>query len=253
VAGLWVSRVELPRGHFFVHGYALPLNTAASYQLARDKVATSLVLAAAGVPCVPHRLVMAPEVAEAWYGSPRDVTAQLEECLEAFGEDLVLKPNHGFGGQDVQRTQSRREAGEVLAQVLGSARDHAVAPYIPDAREVRVVLLDEAILCIYEKVRGEDWRHNLARGAQAVPVTDPSLAEACGDLARRAAGVLGLRLAAVDLFLTRDGLSVIEVNSGVVLEKMARQLPGGMDIARRAYGEILGAVERDLDRLHGSI
>lgn len=253
VAGAWVTRVDLPQGHFFVHGYALPLNSAASFQLARDKVATSTVLMEAGVACIPHRLVMRPEVAQAWYGYPCSVEKQLEECRRQFGEDMVIKPNHGFGGQGVERVHGQVEALSRTLDILAVDRDCAVSPFVDAARELRLVVLDGRVVCVYEKERGEDWRHNLARGARAVPLEDSALRDRATQRAREACEVLGLRLASVDVFVTGEDLRVIEVNSGVVLEKMAHQLPGGVDIARRVYGEILGAVERDLDRLHGTI
>ena len=52
---------------------------------------------------------------------------------------------------------------------------------------------------------------NAARGAESVPCPITSEIE---DLALRACAAVGARLAGVDLIETRDGLKVIEVNTG---------------------------------------
>jgi len=249
----WITHVQTEHGQFFIHGYAFPLNNAASFLLAKDKAAASVVLAVRGIPCVPHRLVLAPAVAREWYGDKGSIADQLSGICAAFGEDLVLKPNDGFSGHGVVHTETFDAALREVEDALRNARDHAVSPYIPSVREVRVVLLDGNVLCLFEKKLGTDWRHNLAQGATAIPLEDTEETALCSDLAQAAASAMSLRLCSVDIFLTETGPMVIEVNSGVMIEKMATQLPGGMDIARCVYGSVLGAVETDLRLSNRSI
>jgi glutathione synthase/RimK-type ligase-like ATP-grasp enzyme len=67
------------------------------------------------------------------------------------------------------------------------------------------------------------WRHNLGRGAKAVPFAANGLAYADElTLARAAMRALGLRFASVDLVTVAKRPMVLEVNAGVMLEVLSR-------------------------------
>ncbi len=84
------------------------------------------------------------------------------------------------------------------------------------------------------------WRHNLAAGAEPRLPLAAELMARLEPLALRAARVLGLRVAAVDIAQLADGdLRVLEVNSGVMMEHFARHHPQGEDLARRVYAALL--------------
>lgn len=238
----WI--VEFTKGEhsFMLYGYTFPLNAASSYALARDKAGASEALGFHGVSCVPHRLIFSEAIAREWYNLEGNIIEdQLDKVIAEFGEDLVLKPNLGLSGTGVVHTTSRAEALAHLREVFPAQRDYAVSPFIPNAREIRVVMLDGEALCIFEKKIGDDWRHNLAHGAVAIPMEDTEEAMRCIELARRACDALTLRLASVDIFVTGNAIRVIEVNSGVMVEKMAEQLPDGQAIGRRVYEKIFWA------------
>ncbi len=108
-----------------------------------------------------------------------------------------------------------------------------------------------------------NWRHNLGQGATAFALnedgtlTDPSsfsttasvgsdgLADAvqhARSLALEAARSLNLRFGSVDVLLTREGPKVLEVNGGVMMEFIARGMPGGEETAARIYARALDAM-----------
>lgn len=242
----WITEFTKGERHFLLYGYTFPLNNASSQALAKDKAGASQAMARQGVPCVPHALIFNDEVGRDWYRLEGDILGQqLDTVLARFGEDVVLKPNLGLSGRGVVHMQSRAEAHAMLSDVLQHHRDYAVAPFVAKAREIRVVVLDDEPLCLFEKtVQEGEWRHNLAHGAIAIPVEDADLREQCIDLAKRGMQALGLRLASADVFVTEDTLQLIEVNSGIMLEKMAEQLPDGRALARAAYTKIFQACTR---------
>ena len=84
-----------------------------------------------------------------------------------------------------------------------------------------------------------DFRSNLHRGGEASKVR---LSKAERDTALRAAGVLGLEVAGVDLLRSRKGPLVLEVNSSPGLEGIEGVT--GVDIA----GAIIDHVGRRLGR-----
>ncbi|MEZ5923945.1 MAG: RimK-like protein [Hyphomicrobiaceae bacterium] len=84
------------------------------------------------------------------------------------------------------------------------------------------------------------WRHNLGYGAQArrVDPHDPAQADAA-TLARQAFDRLGLRFASIDVVRSGGGTMVLEANSGVMLEVMARGNPDGGVVVDSIYHRAL--------------
>lgn len=200
LSGYWIAQLDAADATRHVCGYTFPLNSSAAAQLARDKVATHAVLAAAGVPSVPHLLADSPE------------------AVAGQGFPAVIKPCCGYGGRGLARV---RDAAELPAALAGHAETPAVAPWLDITAEYRVVMLDGAALLAYRKVlpAGADgWQHNLTHGA--VPRLVPPDGER-DVLAAAAMRALGLRFAAVDLVDVAGELSVLEVNGGVTLERFS--------------------------------
>ncbi|HEX2838928.1 MAG TPA: hypothetical protein VHN77_12470 [Phycisphaerales bacterium] len=111
------------------------------------------------------------------------------------------------------------------------------------------------------EVRMPNWRHNLGQGASARLVGDADAkALPAWGIAHDAARVLGLRFGSVDVVQVQyplsgssagvpgaahrwhDGWGILEVNSGVMMEFLARTVPGGEAIARRVYGRAVAAM-----------
>jgi glutathione synthase/RimK-type ligase-like ATP-grasp enzyme len=101
----------------------------------------------------------------------------------------------------------------------------------------------------YIPAKGEEhpvnWRHNLGQGAIAQLIdehaSDPGL-QRSRDIATRAAAALSLRFGSVDVLLTDQGPQVLEVNGGVMMEFLSRELPGASGIAERIYSKALDAM-----------
>lgn len=84
------------------------------------------------------------------------------------------------------------------------------------------------------------WQHNLGQGAKGVRV-DVNNADAAGrrTLARRAFDRLGLRFASIDIIQSGGRDLVLEANSGVMLEVMARGASDGEALADAIYHQAL--------------
>lgn len=132
----------------------------------------------------------------------------------------------------------RRTLGELLFEQMRTARgclsealDVAAAAQseigigrVPAAGEVVVL----------------NWKHNLAQGAAPVLVNPAAdeVRELCA-LAVRAAEVLHVTVASVDVVVTPSGAKVLELNSGIMMESLARELPEGLRLAREFYDRLL--------------
>lgn len=164
-----------------------------------DKMRTSLLLQAAGVP-VPRTVVALTP--------PAALTA-----AEKLGFPVVAKPLTGSWGRLVTMLRDRQEAETVLEHraALPSPQQHIV--YLQElidkpGRDIRVLVAgDEVIGATYRY--GEDWRTGVACCGQSRPC--PLSAE-LSELALAAARAVGGGFLGVDLAEGRDGLYVLEVN-----------------------------------------
>ncbi len=184
-----------------------------------DKLRTSSLLQAAGVPTPDTRVASTPEAAL--------------EAIEELGYPVVLKPTVGSWGRLIARINDR-DAAEALIEhksTLGSYQ-HSIfylQRYVDKPeRDIRVFVAGgETICAIYRKA--SHWVTNTARGARAAncPVTS-ELATLC----RRAAEAVGGGLVAVDLVEDRDrGPLVLEVNHTMEFRNSIE--PTGVDIPAR--------------------
>lgn len=88
-----------------------------------------------------------------------------------------------------------------------------------------------------------NWRHNLGQGAmpRLLDLDDPGVA-AMASLAVRAAGSLDLAFGSVDVVETPRGEMVLEANSGVMMEFLARDRDNGYETAKGIYRRAMHAM-----------
>ena len=79
-------------------------------------------------------------------------------------------------------------------------------------------------------------KHNLSKGAlpQSFKVT-----KALNDLATTAVKALNMRFVSVDILKTLEGLKVLEVNSGVMMDNYVRLAPKGYEKAKMLYCKVI--------------
>lgn len=291
----WVQVITTSHARFFIMGYKWPLNNAGSSILADDKYATAWVLQQANVPCIEHQLFLRRD----WAADPSPTgpfMTQLHNNAQSLGYPLVVKNNHGQGGEGVYLVEIERHLRHRVVQALAKFRGVAVSPLFDAPYEYRLVVLDHDVLLAFKKTRAQvvgdghstlamlalapqgplthiaeakkeswllsmegkaqriipagvsaplEWRHNLAFGAQPtiIRAKDP-LYEPLKILALRATQAIGLRFCSVDILENQRGeLRVLEVNSGVSVEKFASALgPEGEKLGRAVYQKALEAL-----------
>jgi [lysine-biosynthesis-protein LysW]--L-2-aminoadipate ligase len=149
--------------------------------------------------------------------SPRTCLAFTPEsaliAIEELGYPVVLKPAVGSWGRLLSKINDRESAEAILEhkEVLGSYHHSIfyIQEYIPKAgRDIRsFVVGDETICAIYRY--SSHWITNTARGGKAenCPVTDE-----LNHISLAAAAAVGSGVVAIDLFESKEGLLVNEVN-----------------------------------------
>jgi glutathione synthase/RimK-type ligase-like ATP-grasp enzyme len=173
----WLMALSRGTQRHFTFGYHIGLNSAIAHRLANDKSATAEVLALSGVPCIPHHVFLNPNAtrrlqALGWW----------ETMLRLLAENpqgVVVKPNEGSAGRSVLKATNRRELETAVEQLFAANMALAIAPYVEIEDEVRVILLEEAPMVVYSKVRASvvgDGTHTL-RELAGVAVPDAKLGD----------------------------------------------------------------------------
>jgi RimK family alpha-L-glutamate ligase len=176
------------------------LNGRDCLERAHDKLATSDVLAQAGLPHPRTELVAA------WLPPPQ---AELP---------LVLKPRFGSWGRDVVRCDTAEELAVALDEAAYrdwfDAAGGVLQPLVPPRGfDLRIVVAGGLVVgAAKREARRGEWRTNVGLGARRVPVIPP--ADAC-ELAVAAAESVGGDLVGIDLLPLDDGWTVLEVNGAV--------------------------------------
>jgi len=233
----WLIAMRRGGARHLAFGYDIGLNSAIAHRLANDKSATAEVLAFEGVPCIPHHLFLNPKL-----GSNVVDGAWREAMLGLFHDNpqgVVVKPNEGTSGRSVFRVTNAAELEPAVAEVFSMSTGLVISPYVAIEQEVRVILLDDVPLVVYGKQRGSDWRHNLDAGAKPLLMADGDDRAACVRLAIDAASAIGIAFASIDLVRVDGAWKVLEINSGVMMEALARLYP---ELVQATYDAALDRV-----------
>lgn len=211
-----------------VIGYRFALNTSVASFIAQDKVATYAILKSHEIPAVPHELV-------------RTKVSSINEASMEKWAKIVTKPLVGTSGHGVRLHSDVASAIEFIEN--SSIQAWAVSPYLDIESETRLILLDGAILCAYEKqpveVNGLKM-FNLGLGATASDV-EPS--EPMVKLAKSAQSAIGLRLCAVDIVKSASGeMVVLEINDAIMMEHYARQSAENEVHVKDVYRSIVSTI-----------
>lgn len=219
----WLIAMRRGEMRRFAFGYDIGLNSAIAHRLANDKSATAEALSLAGVPCIPHHLFLNPKLGEKVVG-----VAWREAMLGLLHDNpkgVVVKPNEGTSGRSVFKVTTEAELDHAVGEVFSMSAGLVISPYVEIEQEVRVILLGDVPLVVYSKQRGSDWRHNLDAGATPVLYSHGSTRSILTQLAYDAAKAIGITFASIDLILIDGEWSVLEINSGVMMEALAKWHP----------------------------
>jgi ribosomal protein S6--L-glutamate ligase len=191
-------------------------NTANGIANSRDKLRAYQILSrhAIGMPgttFVRDRADVVPAI-ERVGGAP--VIVKLLEGTQGIG--VILAPDVTVAETVIETLQSTRH--NVLIQRFVAESK---------GRDLRALVVGDQVIAAMRRIgRDDDFRSNVHRGGRTELV---ELDEEAKTLAVRAAQIMGLRVAGVDLLESEDGPLVMEVNSSPGLEGIEQAT--GLDIA----------------------
>ena len=191
-------------------------NTGQGILQSRDKLNASQILARNRIP-VPITVYV------------RDVI-DVEQAIETVGGlPVVVKVTQGTQGDGVFLRHTAFEVRNLVQGLLMTGKSVLVQEYIAEShgKDIRALVVgDRVVACMRRRARGREFRSNYHLNGTVEKVELPaSYAEA----ACRAARLLGLNIAGVDLLEGKNGPLVLEVNSSPGLEGIEKA--SGVNVA----------------------
>ncbi len=180
-------------------------NSSAGISNSRDKLRSLQILSR-------HRIGMPPTT---FVRDKRDVLPAIERV---GGAPVIIKLLEGTQGIGVLLAESVKSA-EAIIELLQSQRQNVlIQKFVAESkgRDIRAFVVGDQVVAAMRRVaQGQEFRSNVHRGGLTEPV---SLDEEYCQTAVRAAQIMGLRVAGVDMLEGRDGPQVMEINSSPGLE-----------------------------------
>ncbi len=192
------------------------LNSAAGIGASRDKLLAHQLLARVkiGMPVT------------AFANSPKDS----KELISMVGNaPVVVKLTESTHGRGVMLAETRKAAESLVDAFRQLDANFLVQEFVKEASgtDARCFIVGNKVVGAMRREAADgDFRANLHQGGAATKIT---LTKEERDTARRAARVLGLSVAGVDILQTAAGPKVLEVNSSPGLEGIEKAT--GKDIA----------------------
>ena len=198
----WDKDVSLAR-RLEAEGVRL-FNSARAIEICDSKVLTAECLA--GKVATPRTLI-APKTFEGLGYSKCDF---VERSADILGLPMIIKEAYGSFGQQVYLAHSVDEAKSIVAS-LGH-KEFVMQEFIGEScgRDVRVNVVGGKVVSAMERYNDQDFRSNISNGGKMKNAILSPEAEA---VAIRAAELIGLDFAGVDVLFGNDGPIVCEVNS----------------------------------------
>ena len=273
--GDWGFLLEREGRRTYILGYQFGLNSAVSKDICTDKSIASEIMSQQGIACVEHICFMAPHMFKfvGGNGNWKNLIDMLEKYGEIVckdnagtgGNQVFLVRNQKELEQAADLIFRRADAmavspyypihdeyrvillDEDVQLVFKKIRKHLTGDGSSAIRSLYAEYLlnggsDQAMIPAKDMERilknGEEyflnWKHNLGQGAEAQILNESETEEIC-ILAKRAAKCLNIRFASVDVVMTKEGLKVMEVNAGVMMENLAGMNSEYYQIAKSIY------------------
>ncbi|MCH7631156.1 MAG: 30S ribosomal protein S6--L-glutamate ligase [Proteobacteria bacterium] len=193
-----------------------PLNESVAISRSRDKLRSLQLMSRKGiglpVTCFAHKTGQAGDIINQVGGAP-----------------VVIKVLEGTQGIGVVLGETENAAKSMIQAFGGLNADILVQEFIKEAKgeDIRALVIGNRVVAAMKRTGAEgDFRSNLHRGGQAVQIKITPEERAT---AVKAAKVLGLNVAGVDMLRSNRGPVVMEVNSSPGLEGIEKAT--GKDIA----------------------
>ncbi len=180
-------------------------NTAHGIANSRDKLRSTQILSRHGIGIPPTTFV-------------RDRSDVLPAIARVGGAPVVIKLLEGTQGVGVILAPDRKVAEAVIETLQSAKQNVLIQRFVAESRgrDLRALVVGDRVVAAMRRIAtGDEFRSNVHRGGTTEAVR---LDDATTEVAVRAAQIMGLRVAGVDMLESNDGPLVMEVNSSPGLQ-----------------------------------
>ncbi len=212
------------------------LNSSLSISRSRDKLRSMQMLARKGIGLPITGFAHSPD--------------EVPDLIQMVGgAPLVVKLLEGTQGIGVVLCETRQAAESVIEAFLGLDTNILVQEYIKEAggADLRCFVIgDKVVAAIKRQAAPGEFRSNLHRGGSAAVV---KITPEERKTAVRAAKIMGLQVAGVDILRSNHGPVVMEVNSSPGLEGI--EMATGKDVAGMIIDHLVKEMSEKPKRVEG--
>lgn len=168
----------------------------------------------------------------------RDVLPAIERV---GGAPVIIKLIEGTQGIGVLLAESVKAAESIIELLQSQKQNVLIQKFVAESKgkDIRAFVVGDRVVAAMRRVaQGQEFRSNVHRGGVAEPV---ELTDQYSETAVRAAQILGLQVAGVDMLEGKDGPQIMEVNSSPGLEGI--ETSTGLDIAGAVIDYIAAKVD----------
>jgi ribosomal protein S6--L-glutamate ligase len=180
-------------------------NTSASIARSRDKLRSLQILS--------RHYIGIPKTT--FVRDKKDVLPAIERV---GGAPVIIKLIEGTQGIGVLLAETVSSAAAIVELLQSQKQSVLIQKFVSESkgRDIRAFVVGDQVVGAMRRVaQGQEFRSNIHRGGYAESV---KLDESYRETAVRAAQIMGLRVAGVDLLETQKGPQIVEVNSSPGLE-----------------------------------
>ena len=171
----------------------------------------------------------------------RDKKDVLPSIERVGGAPIIIKLIEGTQGIGVLLAESLKAAESIIELLQSQKQNILIQKFVAESkgRDIRAFVVGDRVVAAMRRVaQGQEFRSNVHRGGVAEAVDLP---EEYSETAVRAAQIMGLRVAGVDMLEGKTGPQIMEVNSSPGLEGIEKCT--GMDIAGAVIDYIAAQVD----------
>jgi len=171
----------------------------------------------------------------------RDKKDVLPAIERVGGAPVVIKLIEGTQGIGVLLADTIKSAEAIIELLQSQKQNVLIQKFVAESkgRDIRAFVVGDRVVAAMRRVaQGQEFRSNVHRGGIAEAV---ELSDEYRETAVRAAQILGLRVAGVDMLEGKDGPQIMEVNSSPGLEGI--ETSTGLDVA----GTVIDYISAQVD------
>jgi ribosomal protein S6--L-glutamate ligase len=159
----------------------------------------------------------------------RDKKDVLPAIERVGGAPVIIKLIEGTQGIGVLLAESVTTAESIIELLQSQKQNVLIQKFVAESKgkDIRAIVVGDRVVAAMRRVaQGQEFRSNVHRGGVAEMV---ELSEEYKETAVRAAQIMGLRVAGVDMLESKTGPQIMEVNSSPGLEGI--ETCTGLDVA----------------------